>query len=150
MGLGGARGAPKSGGAGANPDVRSGPVDLVTPQCAGGLALELMLGTVGTGASECARCGAVGAAGVGVGAANGADNAVSGGPSVAPNPLTSGGARGAFNDGASGPGRGAVSGVGSGATSEGTRLGAVVAAETDVLRDKLLMLLKLSLSRLGL
>lgn len=42
----------------------------VTPQWAGGLALELMLGTVGTGASECARC--VGAAGVGVGAASGA------------------------------------------------------------------------------
>lgn len=44
----------------------------VTPQCAGGFALELMLGTVGTGASECDRCGAVGAAGVGVGAASGA------------------------------------------------------------------------------
>lgn len=42
----------------------------VTPQCAGGLALELMLGTVGTGASECVRC--AGAAGVGVGAASGA------------------------------------------------------------------------------
>lgn len=44
----------------------------VTPQWAGGLALELMLGTVGTGASECVRCVGVGAAGVGVGAASGA------------------------------------------------------------------------------
>lgn len=44
----------------------------VTPQWAGGLALELMLGTVGTGASEWVRCVGVGAAGVGVGAARGA------------------------------------------------------------------------------
>lgn len=36
------------------------------------MALELMLGTVGTGANECVRCGAAGAAGVGVGVASGA------------------------------------------------------------------------------
>lgn len=59
----------------------------VTPQCAGGLALELMLGTVGTGANECVRCVGVGAAGVGVGAASGAPR---GGASGPPNPLDSG------------------------------------------------------------
>lgn len=59
----------------------------VTPQWAGGLALELMLGTVGTGASECARWeGAL--AGVGVGAASG---------------VVSGGARGPERDEPSGP-----------------------------------------------
>lgn len=64
----------------------------VTPQCAGGLALELMLGTVGTGASECGRC-APGAAGVGVGAASGAvRGAPSGGASA------DSGARGAWNN----------------------------------------------------
>lgn len=41
----------------------------VTPQWAGGFALELILGTVGTGASECAKCGAEGVGAVGVGAA---------------------------------------------------------------------------------
>lgn len=166
MGLGGGSGAPNNGGAGAKPEGRSAPVG-VTPQCAGGLALELMLGTVGTGASECVRCGAVGAAGVGVGAANGADRAgprvgARGPPSVgargAPNAPTSGVGSGPDSDTGRGPGNGAAKGVASGAasgatsgaTSDGASDGRELAADAGVLRDKLPILLKLSRSLFGL
>lgn len=61
------------------------------------MALELILATVGTGARECVRCVAVGAAGVGVGAA-----------------------RGIASDVASGAGMGAESGAGIDGPSGGT------------------------------
>lgn len=66
----------------------------VTPQCAGGLALELMLGTVGTGANAWDRCVGVGTAGVGVGAASGAVSAPASGTNGPPKPLPNGGASG--------------------------------------------------------
>lgn len=106
-----------------------------------------MLGTVGTGARECVRCGAVGAAGVGVGAASGA---VSAALSPTPSPPTIG----ALSDVARGPGKVAANGVGSGpasgATSDGASVDADVTPEAGVLLDKLLILLKLSRSLVGL